>query len=214
MLEPFIRVLNSELVKQTKLTVLDQALPADRALINESAFEYVRRTTGGPIPLDDLLPSIVSEISPRLAALDGKISDPVRDFSVALNAKQEITSIAANLEVILAEISGDLVFNPGFRGCGYLSPCVGDVLVGDCLVEVKAGRRTFRIEDVRQLLTYALLNHASKNYVIRRVALVNPREGTYSLLPLEVLTHRIAAASPDEFFERCLFRVSGGSISR
>jgi hypothetical protein len=55
----------------------------------------------------------------------------------------------------------DLVFRPQFLGCGMVSPCEGDYLLGETLYEMKYGWHGFRVVDVRQVLTYCALNLTS-----------------------------------------------------
>jgi len=69
--------------------------------------------------------------------------------------------------------------SPAFHGCGSVSACFGDVISEGCLYEIKAGDRGFRIADLRQLLIYSALAHASKQLRFQNIALLNPRTGQF-----------------------------------
>lgn len=68
--------------------------------------------------------------------------------------------------------------SPRFRGCGWLSEARGDVLADKALYEIKAGARSFRMVDIRQLLVYCALNYSAKDHVLDEIGVVNPRHGT------------------------------------
>jgi hypothetical protein len=150
----------------------------------------------------------------KLAALDAEESDQPETMRVAMVARSEIHAIAENLLRLVGRLGGGAEFGPLFPGCGYVSSCVGDVLVGTCLVEVKAVNRGFRSEHLRQLVTYLVLNYTAHSYVIDSVALANPRDGMGYFIPVETLVRRIAGMSDKEFIERFAFLVSGAEMSR
>lgn len=87
---------------------------------------------------------------------------------------------------------------PAFRGCGWLSECEGDVLRAGALYEVKAGARTFRAVDLRQIMVYCALNFASKQFNIDAIGLANPREGVFFVDSLEGMCEAVAGRSSVE----------------
>jgi hypothetical protein len=107
-----------------------------------------------------------------------------------------------------------LVFWPEFPGCGILHKCVGDVLQGSKLIEVKAGDRTFRMTDIRQVLTYCSLNFASKRYDLRDIVLVNPRRGVFHQTSVADLIVECSATTAVDFFSSVIEFISAEGNSR
>lgn len=67
---------------------------------------------------------------------------------------------------------------PKFPGCGWLDPVEGDGLGGSTLYEIKCGQSKLKGKDIRQVLCYLSLNHASRAYGIKQICIFNPRMGT------------------------------------
>lgn len=88
-----------------------------------------------------------------------------------------------------------LVFRPQFAGCGIVSPCEGDYLVGETVFEMKYGWHGFRAVDVRQVLTYCALNVVSKQHVITSLGLINPRLGRHFSLSLDEAAEQLSGSS-------------------
>lgn len=90
----------------------------------------------------------------------------------------DIVSVAGNvLDYLRVENFSAVEFEPGFRGCGVVSECRGDVLADDVLIEIKAGGRSFRLTDLRQLFIYFALARQAGDLRIKRFCLLNPRWG-------------------------------------
>src|SRR5579864_8207330 len=73
----------------------------------------------------------------------------------------ETRALCTSLEKFVVQQNPDnlpVVKSPVFRGCGFVDECTGDLIIGNQLVEVKAGDRSFRATDIRQLLVYCALN--------------------------------------------------------
>jgi hypothetical protein len=102
---------------------------------------------------------------------------------------------------------GNLIFDPFFPGHGLMANCMGDLLYGTTLVEIKApmvkvGRKPFNPEDFRQILTYTALNYlAGEKYPINKINLVNPRMGYIWQSGLEEFIYLISGASSVVLFE-------------
>ena len=103
---------------------------------------------------------------------------------------------------------------PEFPGCGIVDTCYGDVLIGETLFEIKAGDRLFRSIDVRQLLTYLALNHASGKYLIRRAGLVNPRVGVSTELDIDELCYQVSGRDEGGLLWTISHGLSSAEISR
>lgn len=68
--------------------------------------------------------------------------------------------------------------DPKFDGCGFVNQSFGDLMSNQTLIEIKSGERRFSVTDVRQVLTYLVLNHYSRRPKrISHVELFNPRMG-------------------------------------
>ena len=104
--------------------------------------------------------------------------------------------------------------SPVFRGCGIIDTCVGDVFFSDTLYEVKAGDRSFRSTDIRQLLTYAALNKASDGPKLARIGLFNPRTGVSFSGSLDEVCSEVAGCTPDDLLSEIVRIISSGDVSR
>jgi hypothetical protein len=106
-----------------------------------------------------------------------------------------------------------IVPRPPFAGCGLLAACQGDLLIGQTLYEVKAVDGGFAQPDIRQLLIYCALNFAAPRYDIRRVGLINPREGTFFCSDLEVLVQNLSGRGSSELFYEIMDFLSTERVS-
>jgi len=210
MLDVFVRVINMNSV-QFAPRIPALAPPEQRAFIGECGFELARLTLEGANGID--IQDVAPLVGRRLAHLDRTPPDTSKSIRVALEALPEIQGIAENLVKLATILGGTVKFAPKFLGCGYMSHCIGDILVGACLVEVKSGKRSFRNEDLRQLVVYTALNYAGRTHQIDKVSLANPREGALFQIALDTLIRRIASTGDKEFFERFVFLVSGTATS-
>jgi hypothetical protein len=103
---------------------------------------------------------------------------------------------------------------PRFAGCGLIDACFGDILIRDILFEVKAGERSFRSVDVRQLLTYAALNKASRGKRVERLGLFNLRTGVSFDMNIDDLCLEVAGCPSEELLGEIIRVISSGDISR
>jgi hypothetical protein len=110
--------------------------------------------------------------------------------------------------------TSEIVAEPVFPGCGIIDTCIGDLLASNTLFEVKAGDRRFRSIDVRQLVTYATLNHISKRFEIRRVGLFNPRIGIRMEIGLDELCLEISGKNSVDLLTEITMAISSGDTSR
>jgi hypothetical protein len=151
----------------------------------------------------------------RLAALEREVHGAVDDPSdIEIDAVNAIQDSLLNFVRQRSAQTLKVTFEPNFAGCGFLNPCVGDVLIGDALYEVKAGDRRFRSTDIRQLLTYCALNYAAGTCTIKKAGCVNPRRGTYFILELDAIAYAMAGKSSSELFSDIIYYVSSGGVSR
>lgn len=142
---------------------------------------------------------------PSKQRLDKANLELLEAMELARNTQHFVSHYCANKE---------LLFNPAFSGCGILSECEGDLIIGNTLFEVKAGDRLFRGIDIRQLLLYSALNWNAKQHEFDHIGLLNPRNGVYFTMKIDNLCIRTASMSKDEVFSRIVAYIAGGGISR
>jgi len=110
--------------------------------------------------------------------------------------------------------TGATTLRPAFRGCGLLSACEGDLIEGDCLYEIKAGDRAFRIADLRQLLIYSALAYAAGELKFSRIGLFNPRTGSAWVRTLDQVCSAIAGVKAADTLSALVGTFSAASVSR
>ncbi len=88
-----------------------------------------------------------------------------------------------------------VTLSPRFKGCGDVAECYGDAITNDCLYEIKAGDRNFRISDLRQLLIYSALAYANNDLGFSKIGLINPRTGHHWAKSLDQVCRAIAGQS-------------------
>jgi hypothetical protein len=129
----------------------------------------------------------------------------------------EAEEIARSISIFVTQQdSGHSVvrISPPFQGCGIIDACFGDILIDDKLIEVKAGERSFRATDIRQLLVYCALNAISRTYAISHVGCVNPRRGTYFVVDINTLCLELSSESSVQVLSDLTYFASSGDISR
>lgn len=161
------------------LSIIDSSR---RALVNEIGFkifeELVSSTISDPDSINkkklrDIIESTCEYIS-ILERVDEKLELDTDELPEAFNIARRTLRYFN-----LYEKGSILDVSPFFSGCGIVSDCYGDVLVGDTLYEIKSGEREFRISDLKQLLIYITLNFSMRNTNISNVAILNPRLGIF-----------------------------------
>ena len=146
----------------------------------------------------------------QLAAFMFERGDPELDLDLAF--EQTAAQLGVNLEDKLDEFERSelqraydyltryvsrsrLLIRPQFAGCGIVSLCEGDYLVGDTLFEMKYGWHGFRAVDIRQVLTYCALNFLSGQHKIASFGLINPRIGRHFTLGLDQAAEQLSGSS-------------------
>lgn len=163
---------------------------------------------------------------PRLvAAVQANISDSIEyvaRLAPAAKLEDQVFDDVCTQEA--AELAGHLLgffrgympttLRPKFCGCGVVSACEGDVIEGNCLYEIKAGERQFRISDLRQLLVYSALAFSAGKLTFQRIGLVNPRTGVAWTRTLDGVCQSIAGARPVDVLSALVGHFSSASVSR
>jgi len=190
--------------------------PESHGIIAEIAFEILRESYS-PLKIKPVSPDQIAIIAKaayenvrRLAQVS-----PARLPSPNSREISEAQQLAKRMEKFFfeKELAIELVFNPRFAGCGVIDDCYGDLLANNTLYEIKTGDRPYRSVDLRQVLVYAALNYASGTYPITRIALLNPRLGTYLRFELDILSDQLSGKAPAELFGDIVHFVSSDNIS-
>ena len=200
--ERVVRKLNLA-VERIDLPVGYGSLPERRAFINESGFVFFRKIFDGtqlrmPSKIKGLKDEVFTEVRQALT----KYEDINPENLVDANKDEwnEIYLLADTIEKFVSNLKlkeDRVAVSPFFSGCGLLSGCYGDLLIGTTLIEIKGGDRSFRATDIRQLLTYCALNSLSKQYTIDAVGCLNPRKGIYFIIDLETLSLEVTPLIPE-----------------
>lgn len=172
-----------------------------RGLVNELAFmafckvqhdTFVARSNGNLYSVASI-PEAVSSCVPQAVEYINRLaffSEP-QSGELSKDCGTEAHHITENLlRFFPADRSYEL--KPKFSGCGVVSSCEGDLISDGCLFEVKAGDRSFRIADIRQLLVYAALAYAGKTLNFDRIALCNPRTGILWTKSLDSICYAVS----------------------
>lgn len=177
--EQMTRLLNAS--RKSVLPVFAGASNAEnRGLINEAA----TRLAHSAIICDSTVAALSDDI--RRRALDAAIQFITRfrtgqSFHLAnLNASDLDESIIIAERIL--EMFQLIGLSPNMfvrvPGAGIIDSCDVDALDGDVVIEIKAGNRYCRSEDIRQALVYAaLLELSCENSRVRGVEILNPRLG-------------------------------------
>ena len=178
--------------------------PFRRALVNETGFQLFSSMVEGYIVLSKNLDSeIVKEVAQN--ALDFICELEIGGNISPLNEVEffEAKSIADRTYNYFFHYD-NIEVNPMFSGCGIVSDCYGDVLADSTLYEIKSGDRGFRITDLKQVLTYCVLNYSDHKVTIDNIALLNPRLGVYIVLPLIDVVELASGRSTIECFSEMI----------
>jgi len=211
----YIRLVNGAMV-ESLYTPERPARGENVALCNTIAFEIFRLVHNGGVVVSDLKSGAL--FSDKLfSELVKQCVDSLKVFSHGSAMKlplskaelDDVKSIAVHMAEYFPPKTSHLVFDPAFDGLGFLNGAEGDILFRDSLVEVKAGYRSFSVNDLRQLLVYLTLNHYSESpHEINRVELYNPRMGNVFEANVHQLCDDISALQPSDLYHEILLFVT------
>jgi hypothetical protein len=154
----------------------------------------------------------LSETKKRLLPL---VENPA-SLEEALSSAEEsqVEQLKMNLVQFFPTMHKAVTCRPIFKGCGYIGSSEGDVIAGPCLFEVKTVDRPLRSVDIRQLVTYCALNHASRQFELNSVGVFNPRRGVWFALSLDIVCREISGQSTQALLDSIVNSISSGDISR
>jgi hypothetical protein len=187
-----------------------------RGVVNETGFlAFARlRTEGGATDRTRVL-AIVDLASIEALAYIKRLAPTAKLTQELFDdiARREAAVLALRLLHFFPEVH-PTVLRPKFSGCGIVSACEGDVLFADCLYEVKAGERAFRISDLRQLLIYSALAYSAGDLRFSSIGLFNPRTGARWSRTLDQVCDAIAGMKAVDTLSSLVDSFSGVSVSR
>jgi hypothetical protein len=180
--------------------------PERHALISEASLAELRRSRGSGEAMS-VSDQSASEARSQLAAIvNGPMSgvDPLTDIE-----RDEAGRLTERIRQFVDRTRpGTVILDPAFPGCGFIDQSRGDLLIDSSLVEIKSVGRSFRLADLRQVLTYAALNKAAGRPPIRTLTLMNPRQGTYLSWPPDLMCYQAAGLPSAEVYESIIRFVS------
>ena len=172
-------------------------------LVAEMAFGLFCASLSHDVP-PEALPALEAETAFRQASQRIGVLRrlPIeRTLSWTTEHTDDARALAGRLRTHIASPAPSIVIQPYLPGFGMLNACYADLASGDELIEVKMGAAPFRLQDVRQLLIYCILAHASGVLRIGACSLVNPRIGLTWRFAVPQLIEQISDLSPADFFE-------------
>ena len=140
-MEPYVREVNAtEYIEYTE-PVPTESQTEWNALISETAYTRFVHSAGQGNELD--MDQALSITLDRLAYLDGDGRKRLDPSDIPGVDRDEILEIEKSLHVFVRG-KDDLILEPRFKGCGFLSSCNGDLIVDSCLFEIKTVERRLR----------------------------------------------------------------------
>jgi hypothetical protein len=213
----FVRKVNLMLREREFAPLVSTVVPERRGFINEAAFQFFRirrQMFNWNRPRNELVSIAAEEAKATISRIER--IDPI-DISDPVGVEEdEVLVIAERLQMFFSRESKGQSFQvqPKFPGCGIIDTCFGDVCFGDTLYEVKAGDRTFRSMDLRQLLIYAALSKSASMRPLRHVGLLNPRTGVSFAIGLDDLCLEVSGTQSEELLTEIVRVISSGDTSR
>lgn len=187
-----------------------------RAVINETAFRAFcdLHGRGQAITRTDVLAAVDRRLPEGIEYVARfSTAPPLESADFDDVCRREAGILALRLAAFFPGTS-PTVLRPQFMGCGLISACEGDLIEGKCLYEVKAGERSFRVIDLRQLLTYSALAYASGKLAFSEIGLYNPRRGVTWRKSLEDVCNAVSGQRLSDTMSVLVEHFSGASASR
>jgi len=150
-----------------------------RGFVNELAFEVFRKSAELNVKVTDSdLLAILSESIGDVSNYILRITKDRNSVASELDPQSNKEAIALASRLLdFFQQKNEIIFRPRFAGCGVVASCEGDLIYKDCLYEIKAGDRGFRVSDLKQLLIYSSLAFTKEETRFSSVGLYNPRNG-------------------------------------
>lgn len=194
-------VTNANLMAERYLIPLESLVEKDRrSLVSETAYRFFLSLLD-PASLEKRKITRKEEKKIFSAAMEGASRFLNRLYSQKKLNSSEIKEARSLCDRLLAffvnfNIESSYIANPQFPGCGIIGTCVGDIIVGKCLFEVKTTSDNFHAPDFRQVIVYLALNYLSGLYDLEKVSFVNPLRGVYFEIDVEDFIISISGYQP------------------
>ncbi len=219
--EKFVREVNTLRTEQFARRVNSIVPHGDRDFVNELGFRIFKETASNHglfavLSLrDETMRALVEATRVDIEALRKDANRQFDPLVITAAHIGEARAIAQRLRKCFALeiIAGSLTFAPTFPGCGLVDEACGDIYTDEMLVEVKAGDRTFRATDLRQLLVYCALNQAASYFTITRLAMINPRHGAKAIFALEECCLQMAGEAAVDVLAAIIHEISSVEAS-
>jgi hypothetical protein len=216
--EIFVRRLNADLYEREYAPLKSAVEPDRRALVNEIAFRLfsmaITEKWQGRSVADQAIEQARNDVQRASEKFYGAAS--AQTMGLNKSETEEVLNLFERLRRFFTRASErqGIELSPRFVGCGILDTCAGDIYFPTTLFEVKAGDRSFRSIDVRQLLIYAALNKASGARELTQIGLFNPRTGVSFVAGLDDLCLDISGRPSGDLLTEIIRMVSSGDVSR
>lgn len=166
--------------------------PANNSLIAETAYGLVAAGSDLSLPLD---PGVLMRVRDYLNRFR---AHPPGDADLDVDEQQEVVALGESFKALLDDFES-VVFYPQVPGCGVVDAAHADLVAGHTLGEVKSVSRPFRASDLKQLLTYSAMSHAS-GILYEEVTLLNPRRASRISVSTEFLCRATSGLTSTELF--------------
>lgn len=211
----FVRRLNAELYVREFVPLKSDIQASRRAFVNEVAFSLFcsSQIDGRPRPSEEKIRQAVVLVQRQsslytYAAVEDRMPDAAET--------DELLNLLERLQRFFWRVCAgkEIEYSPRFVGCGFLDTCAGDLRCGETLFEIKAGDRSFRSVDIRQLLIYAALNKSAEERPLKKIGLFNPRTGVSFVGDLDFVSAEISGRPAVELLNEIVRVISSGDMSR
>ena len=215
--ELFVRRINSHLYERRFPPLKSSIRPERRGLINETAFVAFCTLVEDSSFLRsfDLTEAILSA-SLKEASSQLDVYEPCLNSALNADEKADLRTQYARLVEFFRPLlnARKITAKPFFPGCGIVDGCYGDLCTASELFEIKAGDRTFRSSDLRQLIIYLSLKKQKTNVTFSHVSLFNPRAGISFRCSTEDLCFEMSGRQARDLLSEVIESFSGNGISR
>lgn len=202
--------------RTTLLPEYQSTVPTDnRGLINETAVRIAASSFENSTEVNSLEESTLAtaEANAREFIDRFRTVSVIASTSLSLQELAESKILAARLLEMLARKVPNLRFYVPVSGAGVIDRCVIDATTNDEIIEIKAGNRLARSDDIRQALVYAALLHMSNpGTPVKSICIVNPRLGWSTESNVDDLLHSAGGYGWSEFLGTFADFISGLSV--
>lgn len=215
-MKPYIKICNLDIEAFGPIEDVQFDANSYKSLSAELAFRlFCKELNEGK---QSLTPQVVNRIEVETCKYISQFGDvDASRVKIGEEERKEAIWLKNNLIRFFRDIWGDkspIITNPFFVGCGILDHSWGDIIVGNTLFEIKAVDRNFQAPDMRQLLTYIVLNSASKSYNIKKICLLNPRRCVFYWDNINSAVAKMSGKSLDWMVNETINLLSSGDLSK